>query len=211
MKERISGKILNEQWKIGARHVLYNHNGIWYHQLRRFPGALCDSQGYVLFQTKDDFLKCSFLRINKDVACRVGIQQIPGYVYCEVQPAIDVALPTRPERVNQGGSRIIRDTSLSSEIKLLYGHTCQLCGAEVKLLRRSYSEAHHIKPLGNPHDGPDTTNNLVCVCPNCHVLLDYAAISLSSDSFKSLKHKISQESIDYHNALHQKAISGLKV
>jgi len=41
-----------------------------------------------------------------------------------------------------------------------------------------YLEAHHLKPLGKRHNGPDMEKNLVCVCPNCHVLLDFNAIRL---------------------------------
>jgi predicted restriction endonuclease len=43
---------------------------------------------------------------------------------------------------------------------------------------RRYSEAAHIKPLGNPHDGPDKAGNLLVLCPNHHLQLDRGVISL---------------------------------
>ena len=202
MPQRITGKHLNKLWGIGAVHTLYNHEGSWYHQLKRFPGALCDSQGYVLFPTELAFRVCSFLRINQDVGCTGGIRQIPGYVRCDSQAANDLNPPSRPDRVMQRVSRIIRDTAISSELKLIYDHSCQLCGTVITLCGRNYSEAHHIKPLGSPHDGSDTQDNLLCVCPNCHVLLDYAAIPLELGSLKTLKHSLKPENILYHNALH---------
>ena len=190
MPKQITGKFLNELWSIGAKHTLYSHDGTWYHQLTRFPGALCDSEGCILFPTKAAFEGCPFLRIHQDVGCRGGIQQIPGYVRCDSQTANDINQPSQPERVVQRVSRIIRDTAVSSELKLLYDHSCQLCGTAIALCGRDYSEAHHIKPLGRPHDGDDTRDSLLCVCPNCHVLLDYAAIPLQLDSPKTLKHSI---------------------
>ena len=207
MPNQITGKFLDQLWNIGAKHTLYSQDGTWYHQLTRFPGALCDSEGYILFLTESAFRNCLFLRIKQDVGCRGGIQQIPGYVRCDAQTAIDINPPSQPERVVQRISRIIRDTTISSELKLLYDHSCQLCGTAIKLCGRSYSEAHHIKPLGSPHDGDDTRDNLLCVCPNCHVLLDYASIPLELDSLKTRKHRISSANIAYHNSLYREALS----
>ena len=52
---RPSGKRLNEEWKVGALHALYRKDGTWYNLLERFPGALFDSNGYILFDTRTDF------------------------------------------------------------------------------------------------------------------------------------------------------------
>lgn len=207
MPKQITGKFLNALWSIGAKHSLYSHDGTWYHQLTRFPGALCDSEGYILFPARAAFETCPFLRIHQDVGCHGGIQQIPGYVRCDSQTANDINPPSQPERVVQRISRIIRDTAVSSDLKLLYDHSCQLCGTAIPLCGRDYSEAHHIKPLGRPHDGDDTRDNLLCVCPNCHVLLDYAAIPIELDSLKTLKHSIKTSNIAYHNSLHREALS----
>ena len=67
-----------------------------------------------------------------------------------------------------------------------------------------YSEVHHIWPLGKPHNGSDTLDNMVCVCPNCHTLLDYKAIHLNKEIFKVLKHNIADANIKYHNTLNVK-------
>ena len=53
-------------------------------------------------------------------------------------------------------NRIIRDTRLSRKMKAEYGDRCQVCGQVQRVSRdRNYSEAHHLRPLGKPHDGPD--------------------------------------------------------
>ncbi len=31
----------------------------------------------------------------------------------------------------------------------------------------------HIQPLGVPHNGPDELPNLLCLCPNHHVMFDF--------------------------------------
>ena len=44
-----------------------------------------------------------------------------------------------------------------------------------------YAEAAHIKPLGRPHSGPDRLENLLCLCPNDHVLFDKGSVHILDD------------------------------
>ena len=203
MPNRITGRYLNKIWNVGVDHALYSHDGTWYHQLSRFPGALFDSRGYVTFQTESDFRNCPQLRISKDVGCPKGIRNIPKYITVAEGAPVDITPSPHPERVNQIVSRIVRDTIMSSAIKLLYENSCQICGVCVDLGNRTYSEAHHIRPLGDSHVGPDEESNLICVCPTCHVLLDYAAIPLSIHDLQIVRHEISQDHILYHNCMHE--------
>ena len=63
-----------------------------------------------------------------------------------------------------------------------------------------YAEAHHLKPLGTPHNGPDISNNIICVCPNCHAKLDYGIIRIEIPKLNlDIRHKIDAEFINYHN------------
>jgi hypothetical protein len=77
-----SGVQLNEEWKIGARHVLYRKNGNFYMPLKKFPGALCDENGYILFKTEADYraLHPQYLQIGVRLSVPHGISNIPGYV-----------------------------------------------------------------------------------------------------------------------------------
>jgi 5-methylcytosine-specific restriction protein A len=74
------GALLNRCWNIGARHALYHKDGTWYHQLTAFPGALCDSFGYVLFQAEAEFRNCAKLRIDQDVNVSGHISEVTGYI-----------------------------------------------------------------------------------------------------------------------------------
>ena len=76
----ITGRRLNREWSVGANHALYRKDGRWYHQLVSFPGALFDSNGYVLFRTETDYVKCPYLRIKERLHVPEGIAAIPGYI-----------------------------------------------------------------------------------------------------------------------------------
>ncbi len=71
---------------------------------------------------------------------------------------------------------------------------------QVRIVRRILLyEAHHLKPLGTPQIGPDIESNIIVVCPNYHVLLDYGSIEINQKSFKSIKYNINNEMIYYHS------------
>lgn len=66
---------------------------------------------------------------------------------------------------------------------------------------KKYVEAHHIQPIGEPHSGPDVVENMICVCPNHHAMLDYGAMQLRLENIVSKEgHAISEQFIAYHNA-----------
>lgn len=62
--------------------VLYCAAGNWYHPLKHFPGALLDSDGYVVFATEAEFRACPQIKIGPkgDVGVTRGIRHIDGYV-----------------------------------------------------------------------------------------------------------------------------------
>ncbi|MFI6145872.1 YDG/SRA domain-containing protein [Streptomyces sp. NPDC051109] len=98
--------------------------------------------------------------------------ELPGFTDEEKFPQ------TRTAKVQ----RMIRDTAAARRIKDLYGGQCQTCG--IRLLganARPYSQGAHLKPLAEPHRGPDVERNILCLCPNCHARLDIGAISIGED------------------------------
>ncbi len=119
----------------------------------------------------------------------------------------------KPERVSSSVDRIVRNTPMAQKIKKLYDFQCQFCGTNLMTASGPYAEGAHIKPLGVPHDGPDTWGNLLCLCANCHVLFDRGAIYLADDplrfysTYKSeplgtvnlhRSHSIDMASVRYH-------------
>jgi len=75
----MSGKMLSRKWGVAVRHALYHKDGHWYNNLERFPGALFDPNGYVVFNTEKEYRKCPYLSIGKETNVPRGISDLPGY------------------------------------------------------------------------------------------------------------------------------------
>jgi hypothetical protein len=80
-----SGRHLQVEWKIPVVQTRYHHQGNFYMPLERFPGALADPNGYVLFPTKQDYETNPYLDHRGSAKNpRVGVQgrvsKMPGYV-----------------------------------------------------------------------------------------------------------------------------------
>lgn len=118
----------------------------------------------------------------------------------------------RIERRSGVVSRVIRDTKLSREVKALYNCKCQICGTTIKTKSGNYSEGAHIKPLGRPHNGDDSADNLLSLCPNHHVMLDKGSISFTNqltligDEKGTLNlhhtHNLNLKNLKYHRMIH---------
>ncbi len=227
----LSGKYLNDLWEVGAIHSLYRKDGKWYHQLHGFPGVLFDANGYVVFENERDYLESPYLQIQQDLHVLGGISSMPNYVRItetdKLQPISQsikkVAENKKHYKTTKQTSktpdspkgqqevkrsliqieRIIRDTKVSRWVKYVHECHCQICGTSLELKSgQLYAEAHHIKPLGNVHHGPDVIENILCVCPNHHVLLDYGAISIDKIHLLQVEgHEIRDEYINYHNSV----------
>ena len=100
----------------------------------------------------------------------------------------------------------------AKNIKTLYDYKCQVCGVMLNSPSGPIAIGAHIKGLGQPHNGPDAIENMLCLCPNHHDQFDYYSYYIESDNFeivgledfknKKLKihprHKIDIEFLNYH-------------
>jgi 5-methylcytosine-specific restriction protein A len=204
----MNGKILNEILQLGAKQALYREDGIWYHNLVKFPGVLFDKNGYVIFANKEEYYSTPNLQIKQDLHIKNGLGSLDKYIHFCYLDKLYIEenkylreYPEKARRIRREIEAILRDRKLVDEIKLKYNNTCQICGLQLIIGKNKYySEIHHIRPLGKPHNGYDTLDNMICVCPNCHILLDYNAISLDKNKFKEIKHDISEVNIKFHNS-----------
>ncbi|MFW3346596.1 YDG/SRA domain-containing protein [Aliarcobacter butzleri] len=118
------------------------------------------------------------------------------------------------ERVSVTTNRIKRDYKLAVKIKEIYDYKCQVCGITLNTSAGQYIEAAHIKPLGSPHNGPDKANNIICLCPNHHVLFDNGGFTINDDltlnniegilTVNTNKHQLDMEYIKYHREHYSK-------
>lgn len=76
--------------------------------------------------------------------------------------------------------RLIRNTAVTEWVKALYDYTCQVCALRLMTAVTPYAEGAHMRPVGKPHEGPDAAENVLCLCPNDHVLFDRGAIGLDA-------------------------------
>ncbi|MFC8516714.1 YDG/SRA domain-containing protein [Streptomyces sp. NPDC057257] len=135
-----------------------------------------------------------------------------------LQPDITTPPPLgnpTPGRRKTDVQRLIRSTATANWVKQTHQHSCQVCGLRIETPTGAYAEAAHIRPLGNPHLGPDEPNNILCLCPNHHVAFDFGMLTIYADLtvfdratggttlLRTLpEHEISQEHLSYHRDHH---------
>jgi HNH endonuclease./YDG/SRA domain. len=149
-----------------------------------------------------------------------------GFLVCRYRmvrvtpsPQPDIPVNTMAdERRTTTTQRIVRSGTVVQHVKALHDNTCQFCGTRLTVHGRGYSEGAHIRPLGRPHDGPDTEDNLLCLCANCHVLFDLGGIVIEKDMRVIVEgsplgilraipgHNPSQAHLEYHRRLHSDKI-----
>jgi len=108
--------------------------------------------------------------------------------------------------------RIIRDTKTARKIKELYNHECQVCGFTIEGKNGGYAEGAHVKGLGKPHNGSDSSDNIICLCPNHHVMFDKGLFAIDKDLnligqlsgilIIKAKHKLNLSNLEYHRQSH---------
>ncbi|ACV11896.1 HNH endonuclease [Halorhabdus utahensis DSM 12940] len=90
-----------------------------------------------------------------------------------------------PDSVETTISRTVRNTTLVKELKGAYDYECQVCDSpRYQGPDKRYAEGHHIKPLGEPHNGPDTPSNILVLCPNHHADFDYGLIEIDPGTYE---------------------------
>jgi hypothetical protein len=78
-----TGEELRSRWKIPVLQARFHRDGHYYEHLTKFPAALCDRKGYIVFQTEEEYRNCPLLHLGQQVNVeQPGIASIPGY--CEV-------------------------------------------------------------------------------------------------------------------------------
>ena len=130
-------------------------------------------------------------------------------------PAGELPLPSsnhEPDRVETHTTRVVRDTLAAQMVKKIHKHQCQACHTTIKRPGGAYAEGVYIRPLGRPHNGPDTPDNILCLCPNCHVLFDGWAFSIEDDGclvgalsgnlVESDLHPVNRDYLGYHRRLY---------
>lgn len=88
---------------------------------------------------------------------------------------------TNPNRRDRLSSSVVRDQENVDWIKNLYDNTCQVCRIQLMTDAGAISIGAHIQGLGKPHNGPDVTDNMLCLCHNCHAMFDSGSFYINDD------------------------------
>jgi putative restriction endonuclease len=171
---------------------------------------------------KSGFKVCRFRLVSTAVDYAMppalSVSSMNPEMHPAMHPAIIVSTPAGtavPVRVSTVVQRVVRSGAVVEYVKKLHDHTCQMCCTRLSILGRGYSEGAHIRAIGRPHDGPDTTDNVLCLCPNCHVMFDNGAITVTDDFLVQrddvndsplrlvAKHEIDPRFLAYHRAIHR--------
>ncbi|SIO13989.1 HNH endonuclease [Vannielia litorea] len=72
----------------------------------------------------------------------------------------------------------VRNRLHAEWVKNLYDNRCAICGIALKVdpTGKTYSEAGHVKPVGDPFKGPDHLKNILPFCPNHHKAFDQGGV-----------------------------------
>ena len=163
-------------------------------------GGMGQNGGWILFPTRRDAEDFSDREFPKFTDIRFCTRCRPPAPIPDTPVSSDIDCPPA-KRQSVHTYRILRDSSLARWVKLKHDNCCQICGYRITLANgQGYSEAHHIRPLGGHHQGPDIIQNILCLCPNHHVELDYFSTSLHLDNIRiHPDHPVEQQFIEYHN------------
>ena len=200
----MNGATLNRDWNVNARHALFSNTGNWYHRLTRFPGALFDPKGYILFETEEKYLACASLNINQDIWVPHGIASAPGYVQIVINGSEYVPTTTsppgaKPDRAHYEGSPVSisltvyeRDRVARTECLQHYGYKCTVCQFD---FAQTYGEigvdmihVHHLTPVSRiaKIHAVDPIQDLLPICPNCHIVIHRRQPPFSIEEVKKM-------------------------
>jgi hypothetical protein len=173
---------LNESWGAGAVQARYSDDGHWYATLTRFPAALFDATGYVLFASEEDYRTSPHLRIGKQISVpKPGISAIPSYVrVLDRDPLLLGDIDIHGFEANEGDRQLVvhlvrerNQTLARRKKKLAASLRCEACGFSFKHAygerAAEYCEVHHLVPLAEAERSTRTkVQDLAILCANCH-------------------------------------------
>jgi putative restriction endonuclease len=138
---------------------------------------------------------------------RYRLERIAADAPLHAGPAPTAAGNAAPGRRETWTTRTVRDSRVSAFVKAIHDDTCQVCGLRLETPGGAYSEGAHIRPLGRPHNGPDQPDNVLCLCPNHHVLFDAGAFAIHPDTLELVgivgelrthrRHPVGREHLEY--------------
>jgi len=197
-QHRDRARILNEQWKVGATQYRYNDDGHWYALLERFPAALFDPAGYLLFPTEEIYKTSPHIRRGKQISVpKPGISGVPGYILMLERMVTPLPDPDIHDAGEIEGRRKLvthlrrerNRTLVERKKKQAVSLNCEACGFSFPEMygdeAADYCEVHHLLQLSDIETVQRTRlRDLAILCANCHRVIHLSNPPLSLDALK---------------------------
>ncbi|WP_094770586.1 YDG/SRA domain-containing protein [Microbacterium gorillae] len=167
-----AGRVVSDQVLTGLNRILADNidSGQPVRLIRETAGEFAYDG---LFLVEDAYLRSG---VDGHAICQFRLRQMRPVA------APDRSVPpAQAQRALATHYRLVRDPAVPARVKALYDHRCQICGIRIQTLAGAYSEGAHLVPLGGGTDGPDTDANVLCLCPNHHVMLDHGALAITDE------------------------------
>ncbi|MFJ3848444.1 YDG/SRA domain-containing protein [Streptomyces albidoflavus] len=148
----------------------YRYDGLY--RVTRY-GSKLGIDGYLIWQFR--------LESYEDAGTPQGARQPEAPNSPDASKSVAAAGREVPERITSAVQRIVRSSAVKRQVKAWHDNCCQICDLRIEVSGGSYSEGAYVRALGSPHNGPDITGNVLCLCPNCHVMFGAGAIVIEDD------------------------------
>ena len=202
MLNRATADRLNKEWGVGAVQSRYRETGNWYATLARFPAALFDAHGYVLFATEGEYTNSRYLRIGKQISVRAGISEMPNYVrrVADLDASGDVDMeaiegePRLAHHVRRERNQRIVEQKRADQLTRTGRLRCEACGFDFREqypgIGEDFCEVHHNRPLAEATGRRGTrAADLAILCSNCHRMIHRVRPLPTLEQFRALTAK----------------------
>ena len=101
------GKWLAEKWNVDVKQALFHRDGSFWDKLTKFPGALFDPAGYVIFHKEEEFTNSNNLIIKNKTNTKRGLR-LPEFAEYNIgNPPLKRFFPENDEEEIKDGSGFI--------------------------------------------------------------------------------------------------------
>ena len=187
-----------KRWNLDVEQALYPETADRYHQLQRFPGALLNDDGYVLFETEAAYRNSPHVQMRRDFGVPRGIRGIPGYTLASTARAdgmpmsYEAALRLKGSQIDVVESSVERDPAARAACLKAHGRACVVCGVDFGrrygAIGNGFIHVHDLMPAAEGERSVDPVADLRPFCPNCHAVVHREDPPLSLDDVRAALH-----------------------